>query len=319
MSHPIQHLISRLSLRQLQVFQAVYAQGGYSKAADQLGLSQPAVSAQIKHLEEALDIKLFEVIGRKLYCTAAGESVAQSVEQLFDQLQELQNNLHRMGDQVAGELRIAVVSTAQYIVPYLLQPFLQEHPAINVTIHVGNRARAIEHLFENKNDLVIMGIVPDDRPLSSLPFLDNETIAIARADHPLAAQRKITLDEFLAQPMLLRERGSGSRLALELHCQQQRAKLQAHMEIGSNEALKHAVLAGLGIAVVPRFSVETERKLGLLHALAVDGFPLRRSMCLVYPSNKNLSLTATKFVEYVQRNMATINAQFKKMLTAEGK
>lgn len=313
----VHNLVSRLSLRQLQVFQAVYQQRGYGKAADLLGLTQPAVSSQIKHLEDALGQKLFEFIGRKLYSTAAGETVARSVDEVFNQLREMQNSLHAMEGQVAGDLRIAVVSTAQYIVPYLLKPFRDQHPAVNITVHVGNRARVVEQLFENRNDLVIMGIVPDDRPLSSLPFLDSETIPVVRPDHPLAQRESVALDELMAQPLLVRERGSGSRRALELHCQQYRQKLEPAMQMGSNEALKHAVLAGLGVAVLSRFSVQSELQLGLLVSPVVEGFPLRRSMCLVYPSNKNLSLTASRFVEYVKQNLGDINREFAGIFAAE--
>ncbi|WP_317931095.1 LysR family transcriptional regulator [Halioxenophilus sp. WMMB6] len=310
MPKTVQKLINRLTLRQLQVFEAVYRERGYGRAAELLGLTQPAVSAQVKHLEDALGLKLFEFVGRKLYCTAAGEMVAERVEQMFEQIRALQNGILTMEGQVAGDLRIAAVNTCQYVVPYLLRQFIAEHPSVNGRVHVGNRANVIERLAENSDDLVIMNIVPSDRALSSLPFLDNEFVPLVAAGHPLLSEEKVTPAQFMAEPLLVRERGSGSRLMLEQYCQQQRLKLEPAMELGSSEAIKHALLAGMGVAVLPRFSVMAELKLGLMHKLPVAGFPLRRTMCLVYPSNKVLSLAATRFLEFVQQHLAEISDYF---------
>lgn len=310
----VQRLISRLSLRQLEVFKAVYTTGGYGKAADQLGLTQPAVSSQIRQLESALGEKVFEYIGRKLYCTAVGEMVAASVDVMFDELRSLQNNIHALKGQISGDLKLAAVSTAQYVIPYLMQPFLADYPDVNMTIQVVNRAAAIERLNQNTDDVLIMGIVPTDRPVSSVPFLDNELIPVLPADHPWVGREDVTPQAFLQQPFLARERGSGSRLALDQHCVQQRLRLQPMMEVGSNEALKHAVIAGLGVAVLPRLSVLSELKLGSLETLPMEGFPLRRSWCLVYPSAKNHSPVTRRFIEYVQGNLAGIDQQFRRMV-----
>lgn len=309
----VQKLLSRLSLRQLQVFQAVYTTQGYGKAADLLGLTQPAVSSQIRQLEAALGQKLFEYIGRRLYCTPAGEMVAESVSIMFLELRKLQNDIHSLEGQVAGDLRLAAVSTAQYIMPYLLKPFLGQHPGVNMTLQVVNRAAAIERLTQNTDDLLIMGIVPTDRPVSAIPFLDNELIPVLPAGHAMTGRNDVTPEAFLQQDFLARERGSGSRLALEQHCQQQHLRLEPAMEVGSNEALKHAVIAGLGVSVLPRLSVLAELKLGSLRTLPLEGFPLRRSWCLVYPTVKSLSPVTRRFVDYVQGNLAGIDRQFQSM------
>ncbi|ASP38381.1 LysR family transcriptional regulator [Bacterioplanes sanyensis] len=306
----VQKLVSRLTLRQLQVFKAVYEQGGYGKAAALLGLTQPAVSAQIRQLEQALDHTLFEYVGRKLYCTPAGEVVATNIAAMFAQLKDMQSDLHALKGQLAGDLCIAAVSTAQYVVPHLLQLFLQQFPAIQARIDVVNRQQALERLADNRDDLVIMGLVPTERPLTSLPFLDNQLVAVAPAQHKLAAATSVSLEQFLHYPLLLREPGSGTRLALEQHCQQRRVTLQAVMELGSNDAVKHAVMAGMGVAVLPKMGILAELRLGLLQEVAVADFPLRRSWCLVYPKAKQPSPISRAFIDFVQSQLASIDRYF---------
>jgi len=306
----VQKMIRRVTLRQMQVFQAVYSERGYGRAADLLGLTQPAVSSQMRHLEEALGLKLFEIVGRKIYTTPAGEMVAESVEIIFEQLRRLQNDIHGLDGKVSGDLRLTAVNTAQYVLPYLLKSFRDEYPEVNITLDVVNRARAIERLNDNQDDLVVMGIVPTERPLTSIPFLDNELVPVVAATHQLSSVKKVSLAEFLEQPVLMREPGSGSRLAFEQHCHQQRQTVFPAMEIGANDALKHAVMAGLGVAVLPRLSIQPELVVGQLKRLDIEGFPLRRSWCLVYPSAKIPTPATRCFIEHVQNNLKQIAERF---------
>lgn len=303
----VQRLVNRLSLRQLQLFQAVDQQGGYGKAAELLGLTQPAVSAQVKQLEETLNQKLFEYVGRKLYRTEAGDVVAQSVNQVFEELRNMQANLHALDGNISGDLRIAAVNTAQFVVPYLLQPFLNQHHNVATQVNVVNRHNAIERLKNNRDDLVVMGMVPSERPFTSVPFLDNELVPVWRHDHPLAKRLKksgksLSAQKFLDLPQLVREQGSGTRLALEIHCQEHKLNFKPYMELGSSDALKHAILAGLGVSVVPKLGIQAELELGLLEIAPVTGFPLVRSWCLVYPSAKQPSPVAQAFINYVREN-----------------
>ncbi|WIO74674.1 LysR family transcriptional regulator [Porticoccaceae bacterium LTM1] len=305
-----QKLANRLTFRQLQVFKSVYQCQSYSKAGDQLGLTQPAVSSQIRQLEQSLDQVLFEYVGRRLFCTAAAERLAKSIDNIYSELSELHSDLAALKGQVAGELRLVAVNTAQYVVPYLLKAFLEQYPQIRVSIKVVNRATALQRLHDNSDDLVIMGIVPSDKPLTSLPFLDNELVAVAPPEHPILQQKKISAQQFLDSGLLLRESGSGSRLALELHCQQQRLRIQPSMELGSNDAVKHAAIAGLGVAVLPKLSILPELALGKLKIVEIDGFPLRRSWCVVYPQAKHLTSAMKAFLGYVQENIKTFESIF---------
>lgn len=315
MSLSLQQLISRLSFRQMQVFQAVYRLQGYGKAAESLGLTQPAVSSQIRKLEQALGQPLFEYVGRQLYCTRAGEMVAQRTQAIFEQVELLQTDLHNLQGQLSGQLNICAVSTAQYAVPHLLHHFLTLYPSVNVNLRVVNRAKALEQLNQNTDDLVLMGLVPSDRSLASLPFLDNELIPVMSAEHPLTQKKSLSPQQFLDAGLLLRETGSGSRLALEQHCQQQRLSLSSYMEIGSNDAIKHGVIANLGVAVLPKMGVLAELKQGSLVSPPLKGFPLRRSWCLVYPKGKHPTPVTQAFLDYIQSNLKVINQQFKALLS----
>lgn len=306
----VQTLANRLTFRQLQVFLCVYQTASYSKAGEQLGLTQPAVSSQIRQLEAALDVPVFEYVGRKLYCTAAGETLAKSISVMFDELRFLQSELAAMKGQVAGDLNIVAVNTAQYVVPYLLKPFCEQHPALNVDVRVVNRAEAIKRLNDNQDHLVIMGIVPEEKPLASMPFLDNELLAVANHDHPIHLEKNVSVQGFLDAGLLSRESGSGSRLALELFAQQNRLSVSPIMQLGSNDAVKHGVLAGLGVAVLPKLSILPELKLGLLKAVPLEGFPLRRSWCVVYPKGKHPTPSMRAFLEFIQDNLGNLESFF---------
>ncbi|SDW32226.1 LysR family transcriptional regulator [Marinobacter mobilis] len=305
-----QQLASRLTFRQLQVFLSVHELKSYSRAGERLGLTQPAVSSQIRQLEQALDMPLFEYVGRRLYCTAAGEALARSAGAIFGEVRRLQTNLAALQGKVAGELRLVAVNTAQYVVPYLLRAFLNLNPQVHVSVTVVNRATAIQRLNENRDDLVIMGMVPTERPLTSIPFLDNELVPVAPSGHPLLTRERPDPQEFLDSQLLMREPGSGSRLALELHCQQQHLKVRPNMELGSNDAVKHAVMAGLGVAVLPKLSILPELSLGNLHIVDLPGFPLRRSWCVVYPQAKHPTPAMRAFLDYIQQNIRQFEQQF---------
>ncbi|WP_144392502.1 LysR family transcriptional regulator [Pleionea sediminis] len=302
----IKQLIHRLTLRQLEVFRAVYEEKAYGKAADKLGLTQPAVSSQIRQLEDILDHKLFEYIGRKVYDTSAGNSLASTIEKIFEELETLQNTLASIKGQVSGELTIAAVNTAQYVVPYLIKEFREQFPQVILRLNFVNRSEALERLSNNVDDLTIMDIVPVNRPLSSIPFLDNALIPVFPGDYPLLKQEHIQPEEFFAQPLLIREVGSGSRLALEQHCSHSRIDLSPSIELGSNEALKHAVISGLGVAVLPKLSVQSELQLGRVKTRDIQGFPIKRSWCLVHPTAKSLSPAALQFIDYIQSSLSVI-------------
>lgn len=306
----VNKLTGRLTFRQLQVFKAVYELRSYSKAGELLGLTQPAVSSQVRQLEQALEQPLFEYVGRRLFTTAAAERMAESINHIFIELSNLQTDLGALKGNVAGELRLVAVSTAQYMVPYLLRGFLDLHPKISVSVKVVNRATALQRLNDNNDDLIIMGMVPVDRALVSLPFLDNELVPVVPDDHPLLEQDLVIPQQFLDSNLLVREPGSGSRLALEQHCQQQKLRFKPGMELGSNDSVKHGVISGLGVGVLPKLSIPAELELGRLKVVDLEGFPLRRDFCVVHPQAKHPTPAMQAFLDYIRQNIKQFERMF---------
>lgn len=301
-------LASRVTLRQLQVFEAVREQRSYSRAAEELGLTQSAVSQQVKQLELMLGHALFEYVGRRLYVTAAGDRVAAAAGEISRNLANLEMQLSGLGGTPQGELRVAAVSTAQYFLPHLLADFRRRYPAVDFRLAIVNRSQILQRLADNRDDLVIMGLVPEDRALAFFPFLDNVMLALAPPDHPLAGAGPIRLARLAGESLLLREQGSGTRRAFENLCAERRVRLEQPLELGSSEAIKQGVLAGLGIAILPAMAVRQECRAGKLVVLDVEGFPLRRSWCLVYPRAKQVSPVARLFIDYVQENLKNVAA-----------
>ncbi|WP_432696156.1 LysR family transcriptional regulator [Marinobacterium sp. YM272] len=302
MPYSLNQLLNRLSFRQLQVFKAVAHHLNYSRAAEELGLTQPAVSAQVRQLEQALGQPVFEYVGKKLYVTAAGEQLSRTVDTMFTDLERLQMQLAELDGQVRGELRLAAVSTAQYSVPYLLESFLEAYPQVDVSLTIVNRAQAVERLNTNQDHLVIMGMVPESRSLNTLPFLDNIMVPVVRSDDPLLQKKNLSTQDFFNARLLMRESGSGTRHALEVWCAQNRLKLVPRLELGSNVAIKHGILAGLGVGVLPRLSVTAEIQLGQVTIPELEGFPLRRSWCVVYPSSKYPTPVMQAFLDHARRS-----------------
>lgn len=303
-------LLNRLTFRQLQVFQAVYDQHSYSRAAERLGLTQPAVSAQIRQLEQALGQPLFKYAGKTLHVLPAADALAASVRAIFGQVSRLQMSLSDMAGTIQGELNLAAVSTAQYVVPYLLSRFRARYPNVQVRLRVCNRSQALERLSERRDDLVIMARVPEDRDLVFMPILDNEMVPLVWPGHPLLESPSPDLEDFARHYVLMREPGSGVRSALEEHAAEVGVRLAHRIELGSNEAIKQGVMAQLGVAVLPRLAVRLELQAGLLETLALPGFPLRHSWCTVYPRERIPTPVTELFLRFVREHLAGLHDHF---------
>ncbi|WP_110687511.1 LysR family transcriptional regulator [Salinicola aestuarinus] len=313
MSRP--NLLNRLTFRQLQVFQAVYRQQSYSRAAEQLGLTQPAVSAQIRQLEQALEQPLFKYAGKTLHVLPAADALAASAQSIFGQVSSLQMELSELAGTVRGELNIAAVSTAQYVVPHILARFRARYPQVQIRLRVCNRVQALERLAERRDDVVIMGMVPDDPNLVFMPILDNELIPLVWPGHPLASAERPTLEDFARHYLLMREPGSGARTALEEFAARERVSLNHVIELGTNEAIKQGVMAHLGVAVLPKLAVQLELASGLLASPNIPDFPLRRSWCTVYPKDRYPTPVTELFLRCVRELLPELNAHFRAPLT----
>ena len=305
-------LLNRLTFRQLQVFQAVHGQQSYSRAAEQLGLTQPAVSAQIRQLEQALGQPLFKYAGKTLHVLPAADALAASTQAIFGQVSRLQMTLSDMAGTISGELNLAAVSTAQYVVPHLIARFRAHYPNIQVRLQVCNRSQALERLAARRDDLVIMAMVPeDDDNLVFMPILENELIPVVWPGHPLLSEQAPTLEDLAQHYLLMREPGSGVRTAFEQLAAEQDVSLAHTMELGTNEAIKQGVMAHLGVAILPRLAVKLELASGLLDELPLPGFPLRRSWCTVYPRDRFPTPVTELFLRFVRERLGEFSAHFR--------
>ena len=288
-----------ITLRQLKVFASVASHLSFTRAAEELHLTQPAVSMQVKQLENQLDSRLFEQLGKKIYLTEAGEEVYLYARQIAQQLDELETVLANLKGLGHGKLRISVATNANYFAPRLLASFCRRYPGINVILNVTNRQTLLQQLGENVVDLVIMGQPPAGMELEAVPFMDNPLVVIAPPEHPLAGQPRIPIKQLEREVFLLREIGSGTRGAMQRFFDQHQISLTASMEVSSDEAIKQSVQAGLGLGIMSRDAVGLELDMGRLVILDVEEFPLLRQWYLVHRKGKRLSHTAEAFREFL--------------------
>ena len=290
------------TLQQLRLFEAVARNGSYTKAAQEVHLSQPAVSIQVKRLEEQIGQPLFEQIGKRIYLTAAGEELYSASTDIFERLALLESKLDALSGHVAGPLRVAVVTTAKYILPHYMAAFLRSYPDVEPHLKVTNRARVIERIKNNEDDLYVMGQVPGDLDVESTPFLEDQLAFFAHPQHPLAKRSNIPLEELVHERLLFREQGSGIRRAMELYFAEREITISPYMELGSSEAIKQAVMAGIGVGMLSIYTLRLEQEGGRIVILDVEGLPIRRSWNLVYRRGKHLPLVTQKFIEFLKES-----------------
>ena len=289
-----------ITLRQLKVLEAVARHLNYTRAAEELFLSQPAVSMQIKQLEKSLGQPLFEQLGKKIFLTDAGREVYRYSLAIASQLNEMDMVLKEMKGLHAGKLTLAVASTANYFVPTLLGIFIQRHKGVTVDIDVTNRENLLKALAANSIDFAIMGRPPDGLELEAHQFMDNPLVVMAPPDHPLAGEKHIPLKKLRNETFIERERGSGTRLARERFFAAHGAESFGEtMEMSSNEAIKQAVQAGLGLGVLSLHTLELELILKRLVVLDVENFPIMRHWYIVHRQGKRFSAVAEAFEQFV--------------------
>ncbi|MEO5336122.1 MAG: LysR substrate-binding domain-containing protein [Magnetospirillum sp. WYHS-4] len=284
-----------VTLRQLRAFAAVARHKSFTRAAEELHLTQPAISMQVKQLEAQLGLPLFEQAGRALRLNEAGEEVYRQARALTQQLDELEEVLDRLKGLERGRLTISAISTATYFVPRLLGTFSRRYPGITVSLDVTNREEALAHLRDNEVDMAIMGQPPAGLELEAGPFMENPLVIAAAPDHPLAGVSAISHKRLEDEVFLVREPGSGTRSAMERFFRDHRLKLRTGMEMKSLEAIKQSVQAGLGLGLLPRDAIEMELAQGRLVALEVVGFPILRHWYVVHRKGKSLPPAANAF------------------------
>jgi DNA-binding transcriptional LysR family regulator len=287
------------TLRQLQVFEKVASHLNYSRAAEELYLSQPAVSMQIKQLETSIGLPLFEQMGKKVFLTEAGRELFHYARSIAQQLAEMEAVFDEIKGLEHGKLTLSVVNTANYFTPQLLAKFCQRHPNINVILHVANRDAVLKQLADNSTDLAIMGQPPDGLDIRAESFLDNPLVVIAAPNHPLAKLKRVKFAQLAEETFLSREQGSGTRSAMERVFAQHNIQPRISMEMETNEAIKQAVQAGMGLGILSLHSIELELETKRLALLNVEHFPLLRHWFVAHRSNKRLSSAALAFKEFL--------------------
>lgn len=297
----------RLTLRQLDILEAVARCGSFSRASAELHLTQPAVSMQIKQLESALDMPLFEHMGKRIHLTTAGQEALQAARAIQRELTNLEHSLADLQGLKGGTLSVSVASTASYFTARLMAQFRELYPDVRVSLNVVNRETLLKHLADNSIDLALMGQPPEGHDLTAQPFMDNPLVVIAAPNHPLAGQHAIPLTRLIEEPYVGREPGSGTRGAVEKFFAEHGLTLTAAMEMNKNEAIKQAVEAGLGLGVVSLHTVQAELAAHTLCVLDVQGFPLRRQWYLVQREGKRPGPVAQAFVQFVLREAAPVS------------
>lgn len=301
------------TFRQLEVFEAIARHGSFTRAARELYLTQPTISMQIKKLTEAVGLPLFEQIGKKIHLTDAGREVYAYARGIAGQLDELESVLAGLKGVAGGRLRISVASTANYFMPKLLAAFYHRHPGVTVSLDVTNRETLLRQLGENSVDMVVMGQPPAELDIESATFLDNPLVVVAPPRHPLSASKRIPLARLQEETFLVREPGSGTRVAMERFFAQRGIALHTGMEVGSNEAIKQSVQAGLGLGLLSRDTLDQELALGYLVILDIAEFPILRHWFVVHRKGKRLSPSAAAFKEFLLADAQTLTRKAQKL------
>lgn len=288
-----------MTLHRLKVFSAVTEYKSITAAAKKLHMTQPAVSIQLKQLEEHYGISLINIIGKKIYLTEAGKKVYDSYKKVSYELDNLKSDIADLKGAVHGKLQVAVVSTAKYFIPALLGAFHKNHPKIDIQLVVANRQEIIHRLEKNQDDMVILSQLPKKIPIIGQPFLEDSLVIAASPDHPLALKKIVDLKLLEKEHFIVREAGSGTRMAMEKFFHKHDMNPRITMELGSSSAIKQAVMAGFGISMLSKMSLQQELALKKLSILNVKHFPVKHPWYIVYLKDKKLSPVAKNFIEFL--------------------
>lgn len=286
------------TFRQLEIFEAIARLGSFTRASEELFLTQPTVSMQMKKLTEAMGVPLTEQIGKKLHLTPDGQELAQATREIFGIMDRYAMSVAERQGLKQGHLRLMAITTASYFAPRLLGEFAKLYPGIEVSLRVTNKEQVLASIADNLDDLYFLGQPPEDIDVVATPIMDNPIVVLAAPDHPLAGKKRIPLRRLAQEAWLMRERGSGTRIAIERCFTEKDITLRPRLELGSNEAIKQAILAGLGISALSRLTL-TLNQPGQFAILDVEDFPILRHWYAVYPAGRQLSVVARAFLDYL--------------------
>lgn len=287
------------TLHQLKVFEATARHGSFTRAAEELFITQPTVSSQIKQLTKAIGLPLFEQIGKRLYLTEAGQELLRTCQDIFERLDNFEMKVADLKGTKQGQLRLGVITTAKYFIPRILGSFCQQYPGIDVSLKVTNHQQIQRRMLDNEDDLYIVSNPPEGLDLETQPFLDNPLVVIALKSHPLAGKRNIPIESLEGEPFIMREQGSGTRYAVQNLFAKHKVSVHVRLELGSNEAIKQAIAGGLGISVLSQHTLISEGLDSELTVLDVEHFPIKRRWYVAYLGGKQLSVITKAFLAYL--------------------
>lgn len=287
------------TLNQLQVFQKIAQTQSVTKAAEELHLTQPAVSIQLRNFQTQFKIPLTEVIGRKIYITDFGREIAKAAEQILEQVAAIQHKTLAYQGQLFGKLKVSVVSTGKYVMPYFLTAFMQANPGVELEMDVTNKTKVIKSLEANEVDFSLVSILPEHLALNHIDLLDNKLYLVGNRETTPSEQVDLKV-LFEQSPLIFREKGSGTRQSMEKFIATQQLNVPKKMELTSNEAVKQAVLAGLGYSIMPLIGIRNELQSGAMKIIPIEGLPIHTVWQLIWLKGKNLSPVANAYLQHVE-------------------
>ena len=288
----------RTTFRQLEIFESIARLGSFTRAADELHLTQPTVSMQIKKLTDTVGAPLLEQVGKKVHLTDTGRDLVKAAREIFSILDGFAMSVAERQGMKKGRLKLMAITTASYFAPRLLGEFSRLYPGIEVTLRVTNREKLLASMADNPDDLYILGQPPEDIDVIATPFMENPLVMLAPPDHPLAGKKNIPLKRLAQEPWLMREAGSGTRIAIEKLFASKGIELRPRLELGSNEAIKQAILSGLGISALSIHALALDQA-GQFALLDAEGFPIQRHWYVVYPTARPPSVVARAFMGFL--------------------
>lgn len=302
-----------LTFQQLRAFHAIAKHESITKGAKSLQMTQPAASMQLKNLQDQFDVPLTEVIGKQIHITEFGEEIVKMAERIFDEINMIDQRMLELKGLLAGKIRISSVSTGKYIIPYFMSEFMKIHPHVEISLEVSNRFQVLADLEKNSTDVALLSIAPEDPNLKSLLLSENEWYMVSNPENQSLYQELIDRNEWTKIPYILREKGSGTRVMMEKFLESKKTVPHKNLEFATNEAVKQAVLAGLGATLLSKFSVQNELSEGKIVILKANGMELKEKWKLMWLKQKKHSPAVLAFIRW----MATHSEQIFEQLIKE--
>lgn len=291
-----------ITLHQLKAFQAIAKFQSITKAAEAMSMTQPAVSIQLKNLQEQFEVPLTEIIGKRIHITEFGQELVDTADRIFGELGQIEEKMLELKGLLGGKIRISAVSTGKYIIPYLMADFMKIHPHVEISLEVSNRYKVLAHLQENSTDLALVSLWPDELDLESIQLVENKWYLACSPEKKETYTAAIKEGKWEKVPFLVREKGSGTRTMMEKFFQERDIHVESNLELATNEAVKQAVMAGLGASLLSNFSMAQEIKEGRISLLELPGLPLKADWKLIWLKQKKHSPAVKAFIRWLSEN-----------------